>query len=441
METLLIYTEQSSNRLIYILDLIVTDLMGIPYELTHQKEYFKAFNGPKFSYATEKLGNELHFQSGSLLFETEIKFQIIQFVEWNELVGFFPVYADSALPFDVFATAFFMASRYEEYLPSIKDKHNRYRASQSLNFKAGILEKPVINYYAIELQHLLLEHFPNLSFQKKPFRYTATFDIDIAYSYKAKGVKRTIGGLMRSVLFSRFREFKDRILVLSRGKQDPYDTYDYLFQVCAEYSIPTIFFFLLADESRFDKNISHTQSLYRSLIKQIDEKSKTGIHLSYKSHIASKIMRNEIDRLVHITGKEVCRNRFHYLRFKLPNDLQRLIKLGITEDYSMGYAAHVGFRAGLCTPFYFFNLATNDTTILKIFPFAFMDTTFTHYAHSDNDFALDKIQQLMKSVRETGGEFMGLWHNNSFIEMDEWKGWRKIFETVARQAAIIANEE
>ncbi len=441
MEPLLIYTEQSSNRLIYILDLLVADLLGMSYELTHQKEYFKEYRGPKFSYAKERLGDELYFQSVSLLFETQVKLQIIQFVDWKGLVGFFPVSNDSALLFDVFATAFFMVSRYEEYLPSSKDKHGRYRASQSLQFKCGMLEEPVVNYYALELKRLLLERFPNLTFQKKPFIYRATFDIDIAYSFKGKGIKRTLGGLARSFLFSRFREFKDRILVLSRGKKDPYDTYNYLFRVCEEYSAPTMFFFLLANESRFDKNISHTQSIYRNLIKQIDEKTAIGIHLSYKSHITSQIMQCEIDRLEQITEKKVHRNRFHYLRFRLPEDYQRLIKLGITEDYSMGYAAHVGFRAGLCTPFYFFNLKNNEATILKVFPFAFMDTSFTHYLHSDNDFSLHKIQQLMKAVRETGGDFISLWHNSSFTEIDEWKGWREIFETVARQAALIAKEE
>ncbi|NJO89826.1 MAG: hypothetical protein HC831_13425 [Chloroflexia bacterium] len=53
--------------------------------------------------------------------------------------------------------------------------------------------------------------------------------------------------------------------------------------------------------------------------------------------------------------------------------------MGITNDYSMGYSSHPGFRAGTCTPFYFFNLKTDEKTNLKITPFAVMDVGFIDY--------------------------------------------------------------
>lgn len=442
MNKLLIYTEQTSPRLVYTFNLLLKDLLGLQYELTSAKEQFREHEGPKFSYSTSSLQDELHFASVPFLFETDIKYQPINFIDWEDLVGFFPVFSESAVPFDVFATAFFMVSRYEEYLPHQKDKYDRYRASQSLNLKAGVLEKPIVNYYAKAIQKLLTTRFPELVFKTIPFRYNVTFDIDIAYSYRGKGIKRTMGGLARSLLFSQFAEAGERIKTLLHKSSDPYDTYDFILEVCRQHNLSPLFFFLLGNESRFDKNLSHNSSALQQLIKRIGKDYETGIHLSYRSHVASHIGKRELTRLENITGHSVSKNRYHYLRFQLPDTYERLFKLGITDDYSMGYAPHVGFRAGLCTPFKFFNLKRNEESLLTIHPISFMDTTFTHYYNTDTQFALEKIRHLMNNVKTCGGDFTGLWHNNSFTEKNEWKGWREIFELIASEAsAIMHNTE
>jgi hypothetical protein len=141
-----------------------------------------------------------------------------------------------------------------------------------------------------------------------------------------------------------------------------------------------------------------------------------------------------------ITGKKININRYHYLRFQVHSSYPRLVKHNIVEDYSMGYAPRIGFRAGICVPYYFFNLKTNEQTDLKIFPFAFMDATFTHYYRMDNEHALEKIRMLMNTTYEVGGVFIGVWHNSSFTEQKEWKGWRSIFETVAQEAAQLTQQ-
>ena len=106
----------------------------------------------------------------------------------------------------------------------------------------------------------------------------------------------------------------------------------------------------------------------------------------------------------------------------------------------MGYASKVGFRAGICTPYYYFNIKKNVVTGLKIFPFAFMDTTFAHYQKTDSETALNHIRELMRTVFETGGTFYGLWHNSSFTEHKEWEGYRHVFETVAQEAAALMQQ-
>lgn len=441
MNKVLVYTDQTSSRLKYIFDLILTDLLGLDYEFTHDKDFFSSSPSPKFSYSSLPVNDEIFFEAAPLLFEIVNKPQPINFCEHGRLRGFYPVSEHSRILFDIFASAFFMVTRYEEYFPFHKDKYDRFRPTSSMSFKGGHLEKPMVNYYAQELKKILAEKYPSLVFKKKPFEYIPTFDIDMAYSYRNKGVIKNAAGYIRSFVLSEFKEIRERIRVHLKKQKDPFDTYDYLLKTCNDNSLKSIFFFLLGDESRLDKNIPFDNEAFRQLIKSISKKTETGIHLSFKSHKSSGRSRMEVERLEKIIDKKVTRNRYHYLCFHFPHSYERLIKIGITEDYTMGYASRNGFRAGICTPYYFFNIRKNEVTNLKIFPFAFMDATFAHYQKTDPESALNEIRQLMRYVYEVGGAFYGLWHNSSFTEQKEWKGYRNVFETVALEASALMQQQ
>jgi|ERR1043165_828119 hypothetical protein len=442
MSKILVYTQQTSSRLTYIFDLMLVDLMGLTYELTHDKDFFASHNGPKFSYAKEPVGDEIFFEAESLLFEVVNRPQPINFCQHNKLRGFYPVtHERSAVPFDMFSSAFFMVTRYEEYFPFHKDKYQRFRPTHSMNGKGGFLEKPMVNYYALELKRIFTERFPSLRIAKKPFEYIPTFDIDMAWSYKHKGILKNTAGFVRSFVLSDFAEMRQRGRVLLGREKDPFDTYEYLLSICRESSLRSIFFFLLGDESRFDKNIAFNVDEFRELIRSIAEETEVGIHLSYKSHTSSGRTKMEKERLEKIIHKPVIRNRYHYLRFYFPHSYDRLVSIGIKEDYTMGYASRNGFRAGICTPYYYFNIRKNEVSDLKIYPFAFMDTTFAHYQKTDTEAALNEIRHLMRYIYETGGTFYGLWHNSSFTGIKEWKGYHQIFEAVAREASEIMQQQ
>ena len=52
----------------------------------------------------------------------------------------------------------------------------------------------------------------------------------------------------------------------------------------------------------------------------------------------------------------------------------------------------------------------------------------------------EKILQMMKWVKEVEGPFIGLWHNSSFTEDGVWKGWKNVFETVAKEAGALTEK-
>ena len=204
---ILIYSEKRTSRLVYIFNLILKDLLGLSPEFTQNKSDFLNSDIPKFSYGTSILKDEFFIAANDLLFERGIKEVSISMATYNELPSFFNTYhKKSAYPFDLFAASFYLVSRYEEYLPFIKDKYGRFHARESLAYKKGFLDKPMVNIWALDLAHKLQEKFTGLKMSFPSYEFQPTIDIDAAYAYKQKGFWRTIGGYLKDIKAANFRE-------------------------------------------------------------------------------------------------------------------------------------------------------------------------------------------------------------------------------------------
>ena len=111
------------------------------------------------------------------------------------------------------------------------------------------------------------------------------------------------------------------------------------------------------------------------MIKHLADHAEIGIHPSYASNESFNILEIEKNRLENIIKKEVKLSRQHFLKLDIPKTYRNLLELSITDDYTMGYASHLGFRASICTPFYFYDLELESSTIMKVHPFSVMDAT------------------------------------------------------------------
>ena len=110
-----------------------------------------------------------------------------------------------------------------------------------------------------------------------------------------------------------------------------------------------------------------------------------------------------------------------------------LENLGVMSDYSMGYADKPGFRAGTSRWFYFYDLSKERKTKLKVYPFCIMDRTLNTYENYDATAVLKIFKEYAKNIQNVNGTFVSLWHNETFSNMHEWKGWKQLFEQIFTQ--------
>ena len=409
--------------------------MGLDYKLTIDSEAFKTYDGAKINYSDSKItDDEFYIQNHVLLFENNIKPQDVNCFIANGNKVFFKT-ADSDFPFDIFAASFYLLSRYEEYLPHEEDIYSRFAHKKSLSYKEGFLNLPLINIWLQDFAESLSKKFPDgslrtfVNFERSTFNFIPTYDIDIAYSYKHKGLIRNAGGFLKSPSV-------ERIKVLSSALKDPFDCYEWLNNLHKKYHLKPVYFFLVAEKNgEYDKNIlPHKEAMWQ-LVKKHTALYEIGIHPSWQSNTKASLLTNEMEWLAEMSGiKHITTSRQHYIKFSLPDTYRILADAGIKNEYSMGYGSINGFRASVASSFFWYDLEKEIQTTLRIHPFCFMDAN-TYYEQKQN--AADAYEELIHYYtvcKNVNGTLITIWHNNFLGTDKKFNGWSAMYEKFIAQA-------
>jgi hypothetical protein len=470
---ILFFTDKITPRLRYTVGSIVGKLLAVNIVFTEDKTHFGTSDLPKINYSQTPISaNEIRIKPQNLLFETTIKPYLIESendffmnkinAENKELINYelnfnsninanFLINSQLNFDFnyDIFARIFYLISRYEEYNrdPSVYDAYGRFGSTKSVASKLDILQQPVVNQYVMALSEKLKTYFPNLKMLLPTYFFQPSFDFDMAWLYKNKGFFRNAGGLLKDVFKGQFNLVKKRINILCGNTKDPYFNFEFIKELHQKYDLNLIVFWLLGDLAKYDKNIAWTHPEFQSLIQSFAADFRVGIHPSYRSNESVSILQKEVNRLKFILEKNEKSpknvfytegspfpSRQHFLKLTFPETYRRLLSVGIHEDWTMGYADETGFRAGIATPFPWFDLEKNEETPLIIHPFQAMDVTLKNYLHLSPEAATERLRDLIAATRAVGGTFTSLWHNDNLAEMDDWQGWRIVYERLLEDA-------
>lgn len=425
---ILIYAPHySSPRLQYVLNELFSRRLGMAYSLTGSTGELNAHNGARINYSHEDLPHCLHIKPHPLLEETQLgnhSTRVKYDKEWDSIFFEQPGH----VPFDLFSASFYLLSRYEEYLPHRVDEHGRFHHEQSLAVQQGFIETPLVDKWALLLKNELEKQFGTLQASPPAFQCISTVDIDIAYLYRGISSYRQLRKIVKSLLSFRFGKAAEQFQVQSGKLQDPYDTYEYLQRITRNAILK--YFILSGGDTEYDFPLPVNGTEMQALLRSLSSKHELGIHPSYASSDDEKLITQEKQLLESVINRKVKCSRQHFLRFKLPHTMNRLIEAGIEEDYSMTYSGIAGFRASTAHPFAFYDLEANNTTSLVLYPTCAMDVTLRYNMGLTVHAAQTKVEQLMQEVKNVNGLFISIWHNSNLSNTDEWLPWKSVFEKI-----------
>lgn len=429
---LLVYSHKITPRLTYTFKHVCKRILGLDLKFTSKVEDFIAHDSLKMSYTKQPLSNELFVRSHSLLFEQGLSDVSINVESWYNTKGFFATTERSDLPFDIFAASFYLLSRYEEYLPHVKDEYGRFVAKESLAYKHRFLNQPVVDIWAYNLRKVLQTRFPDFKFTERKYKIQPVIDVPMAYHFRKKGLLRTIGGTLNDLGRFKLRRLYQRYLVLMGFKRDPYDTFKWIITKQKQCNFKFMVLFLIGDYSTYDKNISTNKKEFVSLIKSVADYCDVGIKASYFALEDISILKKEKIKMEAIINTDLKAVRHSFSKLNLPQSYRNLIELEIHQDFSMGYIDTLGFRAGTCTPFQFYDLDYEVQTPLQLNPYHCLDFGLLKYQSK-----LDKtehLQKLINEVKAVNGTFTPVFHNYTFSNLERWEGYKSLFNLILETA-------
>jgi hypothetical protein len=429
----IVYSNQISNRLEHAVTLLFKEVLHYDVSITNNLEEFNTAQKIRVNYTTLDIKGAIKVVPNGLLSENEIQQKEVAIGKWDEVTTLFSNEED-VIPFDILSATFYLTSRYEEYTSAKRDHYNRFLPEESIAYKNGFLQQPMVNIWAQRFQAVIDQKFPGCNRPKLVYEFVSTIDVDNAYAYQEKGMVRTLGALSRSLLTFNFDDFINRTKCLLGFIEDPFDSFEKQLELQRKYKFKAIYFFLVGDYGLNDKNVPISSRKFQSLIKHVGDYASIGIHPSFASNEEGDRVKMEIERLAKVVHKPILNSRQHFLTLSFPDTYKTLLDNGITNDYTMGYASMLGFRASICSPYTYYNLSTEQIEPLVIHPFSVMEATIRHYMNEPVEKAMTHISPIIYEVKKVNGTLSVLWHNDSLSELPPWEGWSGLYEEMVKAA-------
>ena len=332
------------------------------------------------------------------------------------------------LPIDIFGSAFFMLSRYEEAVLQDRDKHDRFPANASLAYRADFLDRPLIDEYVEILWVALQQLWPGLRRKDRKPRTLVSCDIDSPYAFN--------GSITDAVRYIGNDLLKHRSIMLAyqawvsnwharRGDYalDPHRIgVDWIMDINEQIRQKVAFFFIPKNtDSQHDKSISLNDPRMRHLLRDIYARGhEIGIHPGYHTYKHPEEMTRTVTALRRALAEEgidqpLIGGRQHYLRWETPTTARLWDDNGLSYDSTLCFAECPGFRCGTCHEYPLYDLEQRCSLKLRERPLIMMECSIIARRYLGLGYS-GKALALMLRYRDIchrfGGNFTLLWHNS-----------------------------
>ncbi len=336
---------------------------------------------------------------------------------------------------DVFASAFFMLTRWEEYVIEDRDRHLRFPDNMSFAQKNNFHYRPVVNEYVEMIWNMLKFLGCEQKRKLRSFKIIPTHDVDFFLKFGTfKDFFKTFGGdlLKRKNLRLAKKTIGDYLKFISKKTNDPYDTFNYLMDLSDQNNLQSHFYFIAGKKGETDVRYDFLTEKVEKTLKNIMRRGHiVGIHGSYDSYNDNEIFEREIKRFKEF-NIEVKEGRQHFLRFEVPKTWQIWNDNNMRYDSTIGYSNDIGFRAGVCYPYPVFDILSRKKLNLIERPLIAMEVAARNKYQYKNEM-LNALRVMKNTVRKYNGEFVLLWHNSNFNNY-LWYDYKEIYEKTLNNA-------
>jgi hypothetical protein len=335
-----------------------------------------------------------------------------------------------------------LLSGYQEYKSTKKDNLGRFPYNESIQYKLGVLDKPIVNYY-FEIILRGIEEFcsiHNIQFKRNNifdnWKVMLTHDIDRIDTYALYELmfrfKQIIGlaSSRYSWLYSLRLFFKYLYGFFTKRKNNPHWDFDLIRQTEKKHGYSSVFYFLPKDQLHKDSYYKFDEPRILKLFQDLHQDGcEIGLHGTVKSVENYSAMEGIYRKLEKCSPQTPVGIRQHRLLFKFPETLKIQKEAGLKYDTTLGFAGHEGFRNSYCLPFKLFDFDNNQMIDTWEIPLTVMDGTLFGYRNLSVEEAKKSIHKLIQEIKKFNGTIVFLWHNGFEIDNPD-KRIPKFYRTI-----------
>lgn len=349
---------------------------------------------------------------------------------------------DIWLAYDLFGTAFFLLTRYEEVVLDVRDDHGRFPAQASTAFRNDFLDRPLVDELAQLLGALLGQLAPPGPPSKPVPSLRLTTDLDRLTATRGRSVRKTLGDV-RGDLERRHRpglalaRLWSMLRTRNATSPDLWQTHEYLMKVAEKQGLQHTFYLIASQEDSLDADYALDDPHVVDMVRMIHQRGHVlGIHGSYRSQGDPVRLSQEVQALGRLCkkvgGSAPTEGRQHYLRWTNPASARAAVAAGIEADSTIGFAEACGYRAGTAVPFPVFDLLARRTLPLTEIPLIVMDQSILGYGGGSWKDLERTIRQYAARTWKTGGTYTILIHNNTLDTPQRRRRYARLVDGLAK---------
>ena len=356
--------------------------------------------------------------------------------EWYSVEG-----KDVVFHHDILKSAFYLLSGYQEFHSTRIDSLGRFPWRSSIQWKLGITQKPVVNYYF----DVILEAFGQFCSQNGlEFRKRAPEDPVLFLSHDVDRIRKyTLRNLGYAALQltglrpgpagfrPKLKNLGDYITGILSFRKDPFWTFQEMTILEKRLHISSTWFFLektREDNSRYRFRSRKIVNLIRDLTVKGHE---IALHGTLESSRDQGAMTGALERLNAVSDRPVTGIRQHFLRYRNPDTPLIQSAAGLGYDATLGFAEQIGFRNSYACPFKLYNFDAGEAMDIWQLPLNVMELTLLEYMGVKPASVPDAIEPLLSEVKKFSGVFSLLWHNCN-LEEKTYPGIMEVYGEVLK---------